>query len=86
MTYMTCRTNIVRNRIDESENSHGQVYGGQPHEGKLSHELIAGAASFEAFKAFEDHRRAEGMSPLSPVTRSLPSTQEAFDEQLLTMV
>jgi hypothetical protein len=45
---------------DESQNSHEQVYGGQRHEGKLSHELIAGAASFEAFKAFEDHRRAEG--------------------------
>lgn len=44
---------------DDSQNSHEQVYG-QQHEGKLSHELIAGAASFEAFKAFEDHRRKEG--------------------------
>jgi hypothetical protein len=40
------------------------VYGGQEeHKGKFSHELIAGAASFEAFKAFEDHRRKEGLSP-----------------------
>ncbi|KAF5017420.1 hypothetical protein F66182_10652, partial [Fusarium sp. NRRL 66182] len=44
---------------DDSQNSHEQVYG-QQHEGKLSHELIAGAASFEAFKAFEDHCRKEG--------------------------
>jgi hypothetical protein len=29
-------------------------------QGSLSHELIAGAASFEAFKAFENHQRREG--------------------------
>lgn len=50
---------------DDSQQSHEQVYGDQPHEGKLSHEIIAGAASFEAFKAFEDHRRNEGKPILS---------------------
>ncbi|KAH8702335.1 putative CipC-like antibiotic response protein [Talaromyces proteolyticus] len=45
---------------ENSQRDHERVYGDQPHEGKLSHELIAGAASFEAFKAFEDHRRSEG--------------------------
>ncbi|KAJ3755046.1 putative CipC-like antibiotic response protein [Lentinula raphanica] len=30
------------------------------HEAKLSHELLAGAASFEAFKALEDHKAKEG--------------------------
>ncbi|KAL1984047.1 hypothetical protein VTN96DRAFT_9644 [Rasamsonia emersonii] len=45
---------------DDSHESHRKVYGGEKHEGKLSHELIAGAASFEAFKAFEDHQRKEG--------------------------
>lgn len=45
--------------LDESEQAHEQVYGGQ-HEGKLSHELIAGAASFEAFKAYEDKKEREG--------------------------
>ena len=29
---------------------------------KFSHELIAGAASFEGFKLYEDHQRKEGMS------------------------
>lgn len=37
------------------------MYGEKKHEGKLSHELIAGAASFEAMKAWENHQRKEGM-------------------------
>jgi hypothetical protein len=41
------------------EEEHRQVYG-QEHEAKFSHELIAGAASFEAVKLFEDRQRREG--------------------------
>ncbi|CAK7900327.1 hypothetical protein CAAN1_23S02564 [[Candida] anglica] len=41
------------------EDHHQQVYGEQ-HEGKFSHELIAGAASFEAAKLFEDKQRRDG--------------------------
>jgi hypothetical protein len=37
------------------------VYGEQKHESHLSHELIAGAASFAGMKAWEDHQRKEGM-------------------------
>jgi hypothetical protein len=48
---------------DDSQQHHENVYGQKEHEGKLSHELIAGAASFEAFKVFEDHRRSEGLFP-----------------------
>jgi len=29
-------------------------------QGSFGHELIAGGASFMAFKAFEDHQRKEG--------------------------
>lgn len=43
----------------DHEDAHGAVYGDQ-HEGKFSHELIAGAASFEAAKLFEDRQRREG--------------------------
>lgn len=32
----------------------------QPHEAHLSHELIAGAASYEAAKAYEQHRAQNG--------------------------
>ncbi|MCX4094618.1 DUF3759 domain-containing protein [Nocardia sp. alder85J] len=41
--------------------AHGQVYGGgEPHEGSWTHELIAGAAGFEAMRAFEKHQEREG--------------------------
>ena len=52
--------------IDDAQNDHQQVYdndGGynQPeHEAKWGHELLAGAASFEGMKLFEDHQRKEG--------------------------
>ena len=47
--------------------AHQEVYeaeGGYDHperKGKFTHELLAGAASFEGFKLFEDHQRREGM-------------------------
>ena len=44
---------------DDAEDDHRDVYQGR-HEGKLSHELIAGAAAFEGFKLFEDHQHKQG--------------------------
>ncbi|KKA30488.1 hypothetical protein TD95_000653 [Thielaviopsis punctulata] len=44
--------------FDRSERD--QVYEGEPHEASWGHELIAGAASFEAMKVFEDRQRAKG--------------------------
>lgn len=43
----------------EQEEYHEQVYG-QEHEGKFSHEVIAGAASFAAIKHYEDTQRRQG--------------------------
>lgn len=51
--------------LGESEDAHNQVYNndGQPdNESSFGHELLAGGASFAAFRAFENHQRAEGMS------------------------
>jgi len=46
---------------DDSQDAHQQVYSDNPdNQGKFSHELIAGAASFEGFKLYEDHQRKEG--------------------------
>ena len=45
---------------DEAQDAHQQVYGDQPHEGKLSHEVLAGGAAFAGFKLYEDHQRKEG--------------------------
>ncbi|KAF9387845.1 hypothetical protein CPB97_001958 [Podila verticillata] len=35
------------------EDAHAQVFGGKAHESSWTHELIAGAAAFEAAKAYE---------------------------------
>ncbi|KAF9170430.1 hypothetical protein BGX20_008993 [Mortierella sp. AD010] len=37
-------------------NHHKDVYGGKAHDSKLSHEAIAGAASYEAMKGYEKSR------------------------------
>lgn len=42
-----------------NEDHYEAAYGDQ-HEGKFSHELIAGGASFAAAKIFEDRQRKEG--------------------------
>lgn len=52
--------------FERHEENHQYVYGQQEHEGKFSHELIAGAASFEAARLFEDRQRREG----KPVTHA----------------
>ncbi|KAK1637625.1 hypothetical protein BDP81DRAFT_211800 [Colletotrichum phormii] len=43
----------------EAKEHRDAVYEGQ-HEGKLSHEIVAGGAAFEAMKLFEDRQRKNG--------------------------
>lgn len=63
--------------IGDAQDSHQEVYdndGGynQPdHNAKFSHELVAGAASFEGMKLFEDHQRKEGKYLKSPKLEAL---------------
>ncbi|EIM19176.1 hypothetical protein WALSEDRAFT_34241, partial [Wallemia mellicola CBS 633.66] len=45
---------------NKHESAHQDVYGGKKHESHLSHELIGGAAAFEAVHAYEEHQRKEG--------------------------
>lgn len=51
----------------EAKNANEQVYGNeQPtreHKSSWTHEIIAGAAGFEAMKAYEDHVRRSGKKP-----------------------
>ncbi|KAI1437503.1 hypothetical protein GGR50DRAFT_645374 [Xylaria sp. CBS 124048] len=46
--------------FDEGREHRDNLYEGEPHQASLSHEIIGGAASFEAMKLFEDHQRKEG--------------------------
>ena len=52
----------------DAQQQYDQVYNqDQPdHEGKFSHELLAGGASFAAMKIFEDQQRKEGTSTSTP--------------------
>ena len=45
----------------EAREAYDQVYGGgRPHH-EVSHELLAGAAGFEAMRMYEHHREREGI-------------------------
>lgn len=46
---------------DHAERAHGQVYGGQTPHASMTHELLAGAAGFEAMRMYEHHREREGI-------------------------
>jgi hypothetical protein len=43
----------------EAQDQYQQVYESD-NKAEFSHELLAGGASFAAFKTFEDHQRKEG--------------------------
>lgn len=46
----------------EAEDAYGQVYdSGRPRH-ELTHELLAGAAAFEAVRKYEKHREKEGIT------------------------
>ncbi|ATY63593.1 antibiotic response protein [Cordyceps militaris] len=49
--------------FDEAKENYDQLQSGN-HEAKFSHELLAGGASFAAFKAFENNQRSEGTNLL----------------------
>jgi len=46
--------------FDEAKDKRDEVYDGEPHKSSISHELIGGAAAFEAMKLFEDSQRKKG--------------------------
>lgn len=50
---------FYRGLFDFFGEQHEQVHSDK-HEGKLSHELIAGAASYEAVKAYQEHCAKNG--------------------------
>ena len=44
-----------------AEVAHHAVYGGRRHHHEWTHELIGGAAGFEAMRMYEHHRQREGI-------------------------
>ncbi|KAJ5609083.1 hypothetical protein N7528_009650 [Penicillium herquei] len=45
---------------DSEEARHHDQMSNSPHEAKWSHELIGGAAAYEAMKAYEEHEQRNG--------------------------
>jgi hypothetical protein len=45
-----------------AEAAHGHVYGGGMPHADITHELLAGAAGFEAVRMYEHHREREGIA------------------------
>ncbi|KAK2463688.1 hypothetical protein APHAL10511_004439 [Amanita phalloides] len=56
---------------DSDQSSHYDQYNNAPHKATLSHELIAGAAAFEAAKAYEGHVAANGQPPSHALAKEL---------------
>src|SRR5208283_4099350 len=46
---------------EHAERAYGQVYGGGMPHTDVTHELLAGAAAFEAVRMYEHHREREGI-------------------------
>ncbi|EFX00591.1 hypothetical protein CMQ_7593 [Grosmannia clavigera kw1407] len=46
--------------FDDAREARNEVYNGQPHESKVSHELLGAGAAFAAVHEFEKKQRAEG--------------------------
>lgn len=51
-------SNTVPDESDEAQ-AH-RDFTSQPHEAKFSHEVIGGAAAYEAMKGYEEHEAANG--------------------------
>ncbi|KAI9490344.1 hypothetical protein BDB00DRAFT_838110 [Zychaea mexicana] len=46
--------------FDHFGSQHEEFHGKEKHDGSFTHELIAGAAAFEAAKAYNEHREKNG--------------------------
>ncbi|MGH3169013.1 MAG: DUF3759 domain-containing protein [Trebonia sp.] len=47
---------------DQAQNAYGQVYADDYPRHEVTHELLAGAAGFEAMRMYEHHRENEGIT------------------------
>jgi hypothetical protein len=48
--------------IDDAKEQRNEIYNGEPHESKWTHEALAGGAAFEAMHLFEKRQREQGQA------------------------
>ncbi|KAG2217404.1 hypothetical protein INT45_004862 [Circinella minor] len=51
---------MIRGLFDKFSSDHEEVHKEDKHEGSFTHELIAGAAAYQAAKAYNEHCEKEG--------------------------
>lgn len=64
LEYWTSQHSMTDDTTGDGQQQYDQVYNqdqGDQHDGKFSHELLAGGAAFGAMKVYEDQQRKEGM-------------------------
>jgi hypothetical protein len=59
MSFQVDSDSVIDHPTDEGRDNYQQAYEGD-NKAELSHEILAGGASFMAMKMFEDHQRKEG--------------------------
>jgi hypothetical protein len=79
-------TNILASSLGDSEQAshHQQWNNSEPreHEASFTHELLAGAASYEAAKAYEEHEAREGKTHSThPFSTNCPSTRNSTKKE-----
>lgn len=60
------------------EDAHDQVYGGKTHHSSWTHEMIAGAAAFEAMKSYEGQAGGSSFSTFHSHSTLLIVTDRPF--------
>lgn len=64
MPFVYLRSTSARTRLTpptgDAKEARDEVYDGQPHESKMSHELLGSAAAFEGMRLWEQNQRKEG--------------------------
>jgi hypothetical protein len=63
----------------DAKEARDEVYDGQPHESKLSHELIGSAAAFEGMRLWEKKQREEGKTVNHGLAKELLAAAVGFE-------
>ncbi len=63
----------------DAQDARDQVYNGEPHESKISHELLGAGAAFEAMHVFEKRQRDEGKPVSHGMAKELLAAAAGFE-------
>lgn len=70
---------LTSKTTDEAKEHRDEFYNGTPHESKLSHELLASAASFEAMHLWEKKQRESGQPVNHGLAKEMLAAAAGFE-------